>query len=212
MTDTKTRLMAAATQTVSERGIAAASARSIAGRAELNQALIFYHFGTVSELLEAASRRAVDASAAHYREQFTTVTSLNELLALGRELHEHERATGNVALMAQLMSGAQYDPVLARAARYAIEVWTAEIEAVLRRVLRDSPLAEVTDIADLARVISAGFIGLELYDGVDANGATRALDSLESLGLLVDVVNDLGPIGRRALRAKVRSRTSRTPT
>jgi hypothetical protein len=52
--------------------------------------LVFYHFGTVSELLEAACRQAVDDSASYYRDQLLTVTSLHGLIAVGRELHERE--------------------------------------------------------------------------------------------------------------------------
>ena len=163
--------------------------------------MIFYHFGTVSELIEAACRRAVDEAADHYREQFDRVTSLPGLLDVGRELHQRERAAGNVAMMA----GAGNDPILASAARYAMSRWNAEIEPVVARVLRDSPLAEITDSAGLARAVSASFIGLELYEGIDPEGAANALDSLEGLGVLVDVFNDLGPIARRALRSKLKA-------
>ena len=108
-------------------------------------------------------------------------------------------------MMAQLMSGGQQDPVLAGAAKYAMDRWNAEIEAVVRRVLRASPIADLIDTAGFARAVSAGFIGLELYEGIDPEGAASALDSLERLGLLVDVVDDLGPIARRALQAKLRA-------
>jgi AcrR family transcriptional regulator len=211
MSSTRAKLLSAAAQTVRESGLAAASARAIAARAQVNQALVFYHFGTVSDLLEAACRQAVDDSAAHYRDQFAAVTSLTGLLAVGRELHERERSAGNVAMMAQFMSGAQHDPVLARAAHYAMSRWTTEIEEVVGRVLKDSPLAEIADISGLARALGAGFIGLELYEGVDAAGMRRALESLDQMALVVEVVNDLGPIARRALRSKLRSRKTRTP-
>lgn len=212
MNATRAKLLAAAADTVREHGAAAASARVIAARAEVNQALIFYHFGTVSDLLEAACRHAVDDAADHYREQFARVTSLPGLLEVGRELHERERAVGNVAMMAQLMSGAGGDPALARAACYAMSVWIAEIEQVVNRVLRDSPLFEITDTAGVARAISASFIGLQLYDGIDADGAAHALDSLERLAVLVEVVNDLGPIARRALRSKIKGVRGAAPT
>jgi AcrR family transcriptional regulator len=204
MNPTKARLLAAAAQSLRDDGIAGISARSIANRAQVNQALVFYHFGTMAELVEAACNQAVDASADYYRERFAAVTSLGELLALGLDLHQRERAAGNVAMMAQLMSGAQTDPTLARAASYAMARWNLEIETVVRRVLADHPLAEITDPAGLARAISSGFIGLELYDGVDAEGAALALQALEQLGGLVDVIDDLGPIARRAVRAKAR--------
>jgi hypothetical protein len=75
---------------------------------------------------------------------------------------------------------------------------------VVRRVLRRSPLAEVIDAAGFARAVSAGFISLELYEGVDPDGAEQALSALETLGILVEAMDDLGPIPRRALRARLK--------
>jgi AcrR family transcriptional regulator len=201
---TKDKLLTAAVESLREDGIAAISARAIAARAQVNQALIFYHFGTVGELVEAACRNAVDDSADYYREQLASVSSLGELLTVGRELHERERAAGNVAMMAQLMSGAQTDQTFAAAANYAMARWNEQIESVVRRVLRDHPLADVADPAGVARAITAGFIGLELYEGVDAEGAALALGALEDLGGLLDVMDDLGQVARRAVRAKVK--------
>lgn len=208
MSDTRAKLLTAAADTVREHGTAGASARTIAGRAGVNQALVFYHFGTVSDLIEAACRQAVDEATSRYREELSAVTSLPGLLEVGRGLHEQERAVGNVAMMAQLMGGAGGDATLASAARYAMNSWCVEIESVLTRLLSDSPLAEIADVAGLARAVSASFIGLQLYDGVDADGAAAALDALERLGVLVEVVNDLGPIARRALKFKLRSTAS----
>jgi len=205
MLDTRTRLMHAALLTVRENGLAAASARTIAARAQANQALIFYHFHTVTELLEAASNAAVDDSVRQYRDAFSSVQSLPDLLTVGRQLHERERDNGNVALMAQLMAGAQHDPVLARATQYAMAAWTSEIGAVLGRVLTGSPVVDLIDIDGLAHVISAGFIGIELYDGVNSAGASRAMSTLEDLGQLLEVVNDLGPVATRAFRSKIRT-------
>ncbi len=205
MSDTRARLLEAAATAIREDGAAAASARTIAARAGVNQALVFYHFGTVSELIEAACRMAVDEAAGHYRRQFADVTSLTGLLEIGRELNQRERATGNVAMMAQLMSGAAHDPVLAGASRYAMDVWAAALEPVLERLLSGSPLAELVDGPGLTRALSASFIGLQLFEDVDPEGAARALESLAQLAVLVDVVNDLGPVARRAVRARLRS-------
>jgi AcrR family transcriptional regulator len=201
---TRDKLLRATQEALVEDGIAHLSARTVATRAGVNQALVFYHFHTVSELVEAAARAMSDASIEHYRERFDAVDSLTGLLALGREVHERERSAGNVAVMAQLMAGAQRDEVLARAARYALDLWRTEVEAVVRRVLEPSPLADVVDPAGLARAISAAFVGLELYEGVDAEGAAAGLESLERLGVLVEAVDDLGPVARRAVRARLR--------
>ncbi len=204
MTDTRQRLLEATAEALREDGIAGLSARSVAARAGCNQALVFYHFGTMPELIQAATRAAVDENVGFYREQFDRIGSLTELLEAGRALHDRERETGNIAVMAQLMAGAQQDLLLAEAARYAMARWCEQLEAVVGRLMADSPLAEVVDAAGLAQMISAVFVGLELYDGVDPVGSRAALDAVERLVVLVDVVEDLGPVASRALRSRLR--------
>jgi hypothetical protein len=103
-----------------------------------------------------------------------------------------------------LLAGAQTDERLASPVQAALRLWTDEIESVLHRLLDGSPLVDLADPAGLARAVSAAFIGLELYEGVDPSGATAALDALERLAVLVDVVEDLGPLARRALRSRTR--------
>ena len=204
MTETRQKLIDGAVATLRDKGIAGTSARAIAAAAGVNQALVFYHFGSVDELVDAACREGAADRVALYRERFDTVASLRELLALGRSLNETERAAGNVAVLAQVLAGAQQEPKLAASASYAIALWVAEIEATLVRLLVGSPIAQVVDAPGLARGIAASFIGIELYEGVDPTGAASALGALETLGVLVEVVEDLGPVARRALRARLR--------
>jgi AcrR family transcriptional regulator len=204
MSDTKAKLLSATASTLRDAGIAGLSARTIASAASVNQALIFYHFNTVSDLVIAATKQAVDESLTHYRAEFAKINSLVELLRMGRRLHERERDLGNVRMMAQLMAGAQQDEALAEAARYALDTWSTEIESVVRRVLNGSPLELIADPKGLSKAVSASFIGLELYEGVDEEGAGAALDALEQLGVLAEVMNDLGPVARRALQSKVK--------
>ncbi|HEY5050561.1 MAG TPA: TetR/AcrR family transcriptional regulator, partial [Acidothermaceae bacterium] len=119
-----------------------------------------------------------------------------------------ERGAGNVTVLAQVLAGAQQDANLAAAAKHALSLWIAEIETTLVRLLKGSPLSEVANPEGLARGIAASFIGIELFEGVDPEGAQNAIASLETLGILVEVVEDLGPVARRALRTRVR-RTAR---
>ncbi|MFZ2014978.1 MAG: TetR/AcrR family transcriptional regulator [Nocardioides sp.] len=203
-TTTRDKLLGAAADVLRTEGLSGLSARSVAARAGVNQALVFYHFGSVSELVETALRRSADLAVATYRNRFDDVASFTELLVLGRELHAAERDRGNVAQMAQVMSGALADDTLARAGRYALEQWTRQIETVLGRLLADSPLRGLVEPAGLARAVGASFLGLELYDGVDPDGASSAMSALESLGNLLEMVDGLGPVGTRAVRSQVR--------
>ncbi|MFG1941989.1 TetR/AcrR family transcriptional regulator [Nonomuraea sp. NPDC048826] len=208
MADTRQRLIDGAITTLRERGIAGVSARTIAATAGVNQALVFYHFGSVPELLKQACLTATEARVAPFLARMEQVTSLRELLDLGRRVHAEERAAGNVTVLAQFLAGAQADPALAEATSAALELWIGGLERTLERLLAGSPVAELADVEGLARAVAAAFIGLELYEGVDPAGGQAALDALERLAVLAEVVDDLGPVARRALRARLRRSTA----
>lgn len=206
MNPTKAKLMSAVTDLLKEDGIAGVSARAVADRAGVNQALVFYHFGTVMDLVDQACRAATDEAAASYRDELAEVTSLSELLALGRVLHERERAAGNITVMSQLLAGAQRDKTLAETGRYAMGRWNEEIEAAVARALEGSPVESVVDAPGLSRAISSAFVGLLMYDEVDRPGADSAFAALEQLGSLVEVIEDLGPAARLVLRSRLKGR------
>lgn len=175
----------------------------------MNQALIFYHYGSVDDLLTAACTISTAERVQQYADQFATVASLRELLAVGRTLHAEERRLGNLSVLAQLLAAAQNDPKFAAATGAALDLWIVQIESVLHRLLTGTPFAEVADIPGLARAISAAFIGLELYEGVAPTDALRAIAALDQLAVLVEVIDELGPIARRALQAKIGKATTR---
>jgi AcrR family transcriptional regulator len=202
--DTRARLVHGALEALRTQGIAGASARNIATAAGVNQALIFYHFGSVDELLAAALRHGARERVALYVDRFRSVTSLTELLELGRSLHADERAAGNLAVLAQMLAGGQTDARLAPATADGLGMWVAEIEAVLSRILPNTPLAGFVDVGGLARAIAAAFVGLELYEGVDSPGAARAMDALQQLGALMTMLENMGPVSRRRVKGRIR--------
>jgi AcrR family transcriptional regulator len=203
MSDTKQRLLDGTLAAVGEHGIKGVSARTIAAAAGVNQALVFYHFGSVDDLLSAACRMHTAARVAVYSAEFAQVGSLRQLLDVGRRLQVQERELGNVSILAQLLAAAQGDPKLGPPVSEGLQLWIDEIESVLRRLLTGSPFAEVADLAGLAKAVSAAFVGIELFAGVDPAGSEHAMAALEQLAVLVEVVDDLGPISRRALHAKI---------
>ncbi|MCW7991450.1 TetR family transcriptional regulator, partial [Streptomyces platensis subsp. clarensis] len=135
------------------------------------------------------------------------VRSLSELLAFGREMHAEERAAGHVAVLGQLLAGAQTHPRLAPATAAGLDLWIEEIEGVLRRVLAGGPVEGLVDPAGLARAVAASFVGMELYEGVDPDGAAAALDALEQLGGLMAALDELGPVAQKAVRYALRRRS-----
>lgn len=73
---TRLELLEGALRTLAEQGIATTSARSIATAAGVNQALIFYHFGSVDELLAAARVHGAERRVSRFRERFAALDSL----------------------------------------------------------------------------------------------------------------------------------------
>jgi AcrR family transcriptional regulator len=203
----KDLLIDATLRTLVEQGIAKVSARTVAAAAGVNQGLVFYHFGSVEGMLAAACEQGARERVERQRAALAEVDSLSELVALGRRIHEEELAAGNVALLGQLLAGAQSHPGLAGPIASGLQLWVTEIEQVLGRLLARTPLQGVVDVAGLARAVSASFVGLELYEGVDADGANRAMSALEQLANLLSALEELGPISDRAVRRRLRRTT-----
>ncbi|MGW2794954.1 TetR/AcrR family transcriptional regulator [Streptomyces sp. NPDC001251] len=204
---TRLKLLDGALRTVVEQGIAKTSARSIATTAGVNQGLIFYHFGSVDELLAAACIHGAEQRVSHYRERLAALNSLTELVDFARAVHVEERASGQVTVLGHLLAAGQTSPALAAATAGGLALWIEELETVLTRLLGATPLAAFTDPAGLARAAAASFVGIELYEGVDPEGATRALDSLDQLAVLAEALDGLGALSQRAVAHHIRRRT-----
>lgn len=208
MGSTRAKLLQGTLDTLRGHGLGGASARGIAATAGVNQALIFYHFGTLDDLLAAACTYGAEQQVAHYRDRFADVTSATELLALSRVIRAEQR--GDLIVLGHLLAAGQTQPGVAQAAAAGLELWAGAIEEVLVRILGATPLAGAVDIAGLARAVAAAFIGLELYGGVDRDGTERAFDALGQLAALLGLLDDLGPLTQRAVRSRVK-RARRTP-
>jgi AcrR family transcriptional regulator len=200
---TKDRLRGAALATVRELGIAGTSARTVAARADCNQAAIYYHFGSLHELLTEASLRATELRVATYRERLAGVSSVPELITLASELHAEEHRLGNVTVLAQMLAGGQADDDLRAPTAAALQLWVDEVEATLHRLLDGTPLDGLLDVPALARAVSAAFVGMELVDGVAGEDGLPTLDGVTQLAGLVQVVLDLGPVASAALRRRL---------
>ncbi len=188
--DTRDRLIEAARTCLREEGIAGASARAIARHGDLNQALVFYHFGTVDGLLQAVARVDSNRRAALYTDELADVASLAELVAVGRDIHRAEAARGSTVVLTQLLAGAPSSPGLGEAVHGGMTAWTTLVEEALERVVAATPLATVVPVGDIAYAIAALFLGLELMVGVD--GDAQRVDSLfASLGAVSGLLDAL---------------------
>jgi AcrR family transcriptional regulator len=185
--DTRTRILDAALVALRADGIAGVSARSIARHGGFNQALIFYHFGSVEGLLVAVARSESERRSALYAEALREVTSLSELVAVARRLHDEEFQASTVAALTQMLAGAVGSEDLSRGIREALDPWTSLVGETIARLLGDTPYAELLPAADLTAAVAALFLGIELLAGIDPDAAGDSLfGTMEAVAAVVD--------------------------
>lgn len=203
-TATRQALLDGTMRVIREQGIAAVSARTIAAAAGVNQALVFYHFGSVDGLVAAACQDSTAQRVALMRPELDAVSTFTELVEVAGRLHRQEREVGNVTVLAQVLAGSHGNPALAEAVGAALGLWKDEVRSTLTRVLRGSPLRDVLDPEALTDLVAAAFIGMELMEPTRTDGTTVS-DALSGLARLAATLDGLGPVSRRALRSALRA-------
>ena len=203
---TRQRLVDAALRTVWREGIVGTSARAIAREAGVNQALVFYHFGSVDGLLAEASRQVARERAADHASRLAGVESMSALAAIARELHQEERERGNVAMLAQMLAASRSYPAVASTLRENLELLAVPVADAMQRLLAGSPLEGAVPAGHLARSVAAGFIGLELLDDLDDRDDRELFDALDGLATVVDVVIDGGALQGKLLERQIQRR------
>jgi AcrR family transcriptional regulator len=168
---TRRRIVEAALETLKEGGFAGASARAIARRGGFNQALIFYHFGSVDEALLAALDETSGRRMERYRAALEGVGSLPDLLAVAAEIYREDLAAGHITVLAEMIAGASAHPDLGPRIVERIEPWVAFTEEAIGRVLNGSPLAAFIPVRDVAFAIVALYLGLELLTHLQGDGS-----------------------------------------
>jgi AcrR family transcriptional regulator len=197
--DTRSRIVAAALDALRENGIAGISARTIARQGGFNQALIFYHFGSVEGLLMAVARSESERRTALYAPALRDVGSLSELVAVARYLHEEEFKSGTVAALTQMLAGASRSEELARGVWDALEPWTALVGETIERLLADTPYAGILPAGDLTSAVAALFLGIELLTGLapagddTGPGGGTLFTTMESVAALIDALLRVAP-------------------
>lgn len=170
-TGTKTLIVEAALETLKREGFSGTSARAIAATGGFNQALIFYHFGSVKDLLLAA----LDATSARRLEAYEAAVAeaetLEDLVQVAARIYQEDLASGHVTVLSEMIAGSLAHPDLGPEIAARIEPWVDFAEGVVTRVLRDSPFATLLPARDIAYAIVAFYLGLEQLSHL--NGATN---------------------------------------
>jgi AcrR family transcriptional regulator len=191
-TRTRTRIVEAALETLREEGFAGTTARAIASRGGFNQALIFYHFGSVAALLLEAFRATSEEQVAKYAAAATEVGSLSDLVEIARRLHEEDIESGAVTVVTQLMAAAASDPDAGRAMLDRFEGWIGLVENALRGALASNPFGTLVPVRESAYAICAMFLGIELMSRLDPE-RSEADQVFNMMGAMAQLVQSVVP-------------------
>jgi AcrR family transcriptional regulator len=188
LTGTKLRLAEAALQSLKTVGFAGCSARTIAHIGGFNQALIFYHFGSVQKLLLAAFDLISERRMQEYGPQLAAAGSAAQLAALARRIYDDDLERGYVTALGEMVAGGVSEPVLGAAVAARIEPWIGLVRLKLEQLLDGSGLLELLPADDVAFGIVAAYFGLDMLAQLqgDLSRPESLLDLTARLAELAD--------------------------
>lgn len=192
--ETKQRIIDAALVTVGEEGLIGTSARAIARVGDFNQALVFYHFGSVEGLLLAALQRANERRMDRFRAPLEQVDDFPGLVKIAMELHA-TRSDPDLMALSAIVAGWPLGSEVGPEVRETLRPWDELLAGALDRALSGSPLGQVVPTGDIAHAISALFLGIEMLSRLDPDDtSTQSLfTALEAMaGLATPLLGVLG--------------------
>ena len=200
---TRERIVAAAIETLREEGFAGTSARAIARHGSFNQALLFYHFGTVLDVLVLALEKMSADRLAAYRAAVADVPDLGTALRVAREQYEVDMRDGHITVLAELVAAASSVPELGPEIVRCMEPWISFAEESFRRFLGGTPLETLIPAREAAHALLALYLGMELLDHLDPDAGTAGPLFLVAERMLAAVEPLIGT-PRRARTAELR--------
>jgi AcrR family transcriptional regulator len=173
---TRGQITDAALEALKTVGFAGATSRTIARIGGFNQALIFYHFGSVEGLLMAALDRTSEERLTAYRALAEQADSPAELLAATAEMYRADLRSGHMTVISQLVAGSLTREDLAPQVLARMEPWIDFAEEAISRALAGTPLEGIAPARDLAHAAITFYLGVNLLSHLDPEH--RLTDSL----------------------------------
>ena len=164
---TRERILDAAVETLKAEGYLGTTARSIARHGGFNQALVFYHFGSVDEVLLSAVDRMSERRLATYRTRVREARDVDDLVAVAREALTEDAHAGAITVLSQMVAGAHGRPELGRRLAASFSPWIDLVEEAVARVVEGTVLASVLPGREVAIALTGMFVGVELLSQLD---------------------------------------------
>jgi len=194
---TKLRIAEAALATLKKSGFAGASAREIAGLGGFNQALIFYHFGSVRKALLAALDLVSARRMSAYRSALDQAGTIPELASVARSIYDEDLENGYITVLGEMVAGGASDAELGGEVAARLQPWIDLVARKLRELLAGSPFESVLAADDVAFAIVALYLGVDMITHLQGEHARAEslLDLVERYAHLLGVMLSRRPEG-----------------
>ena len=187
---TRRAIVDAALETLKTEGFGGATSRAIARRGGFNQALIFYHFGTLDSLLLAALDATSEQRFGRYQRAVREATSVQELAEAAARIYGEDRRRGHITVVAQMIAGSVSRPALAGELVARMEPWIELCEEAMGKVLDWLQLPELVPRRELAYAFVTFYLGVNLLTHLD-EGGTRTDALFERAQALAPLLEEL---------------------
>jgi AcrR family transcriptional regulator len=195
---TRERILDAAVETLKAEGYLGTTARSIARTGDFNQALVFYHFGSVDEVLLSAVDRMSERRLAIYRQRVAEVTAdpgfgladVSALVAVAREALSEDAQAGAMTVLSQMVAGAHGRPELGVRLAASFSPWIDLVEDAVGRVVAGSGFESLIPAREVATALTGMFVGIQLLGQLDpsAGQVDALLAAIDALAGLLPVL------------------------
>lgn len=181
--ETRAAIVDATVAALAEHGFSGTSARAVATRAGVAPGGVFYHFGSMDELLAEVFTHCLDRRITRLRG--AVEVSREALPAAFTDAVREEFAHPESRALLELVVGAIDSPLLAARVRAGLDQSFAFTREVVDTLLGDSPLAAALPLDLVAQVAASAFFGLAVMDlvgaEVDVDGMTALVNALLQL-------------------------------
>ncbi len=186
----KGRIVEAALDTLDRLGYARSTARAIAETGGFNQALIYYHFESLEDLLIAALQEFSERRMERYRAALDGELTMTSLMETMTRLYREDAQSGRLAAAQEVVAASSSSPELGQRVIEIMGPWLAFAEEVVLRMLDGTIFGEIVPAKELAYALVALYFGVETLARLDRDRAqTQALfESGARLAPLVDAV------------------------
>lgn len=159
-------LMHATIELLGTKGFDAVTARAVSEKAKVSQALVFYHFDSVTNLIIQSASQMSSSRFDVYKKIIETTDDTNELLEKLFEAFEKDNNSGSYFAMNQFLSAARRDKVVAKHVEEIFGKWIELAKLSIKKIVGeiDPPGNLSTD--DLALMALSFLLSLQMLNPV----------------------------------------------